>query len=1688
MTHLIRIQPKVFASRAKQLLQLIALVVMINESAFGQTFTVTNNSVTDTWQAACGNPTALTSGTFVEGIRQANQGLITDIVFSGPMTIDLTPRSSTVELCANGVTITGSPGVVIQCTSNWLDCFTISGDNNILQDITFNGSIIINGGSGNLIDNISMTYSNNNLQSIDGIEITNNSDNNTVSNCVLNYSAATGSNRHAIFIEDFSDDNTVDNCQIDGFLNGVFIGTDPSAPSPNPVFNNIVQNSTITNALNMGIYVLGNTPRNTQLLNNDISNSTYSNIFFSGNASASGNIAKGNICHSSGHGIAVLDASGIEIDSNSCHSNNLNGINIEGSNNSLITRNIIGSDFTETADLGNLGNGIEIRTGTGHIIGGIDLGNVIVYNGNADQGGVTNGTARGFGITFFDGVRNSQILGNVVGTNRAGTSTSGGNFLSGINIERNTATSLDDNNVIGGLTDGEENLVGNNGFASAINASIAERSGIQIWSSNANTILGNFIGTNGAGSLIANNYDGITLNGSYRNTIGGGTLTASNIIAGSVNGIGLRTNFNGRESDDNIIQGNVIGTDLLGTSGLGASSAGISIEGGSNNVIGGTASILEGNAIVGSGGPGIFLQANWNATVNPSNNEIYNNQIGNVTGSDPNFENNGNGILINAGSNNIIGAIGSPNVIANKLASNAAIQVEGASTDNNTIVGNSTFCNAGRGIELNNTGNNNFASSGSGASAELYVNSATGPNWEGIAPANATIHVYEMNVCNACSNVDGGTQQGETYLGTTTADASGNWSYTSASSIVVTATDANGNTSEFSQCVTVCTAPPSASISPASTQQICQGESVTLTASPSGYYYYWYNGSTEVQSGTTETYVASTSGDYTVVVADPSDPTNVTCQVTSSATTVTVNPLPDPGSITGNDNVCDGYTESYMSTVTGVTYDWSTTSGSLASANGSQTIDIDYSGASNGTITLEVTDGNSCSATTTLDITVNATPNTTGIAGVDDVCEGTTGEIFTASSDFGTSYSWTVSGDATFVTGPGADQITVDFGTTDPITITAVASAGGCTDLTEASKSVNVNANPTTPVINGTTPVACNTGGYNFAVATDNSGSGATYQWTGPAGSTVNSPTSPSTTIDFGTSSGSVTVVETSAAGCESGTATFAVTVTGCGLEANFSVSSDSVCEGGTITFTDQSSSTSGTIDTWDWDFGTGANPPTATGVGPHTVTYSTAGTPTVSLTVTEGVASDDTVATSVITVNPVPSSPGTITGSSVVCENETGVQYDLAPSNASSTYTWTSPGTIQPGGNIGPGNDQIFVDFGTSGGQVTVFETTVSGCESPVATFDVTIDGPPTITGPIDVPSGVICDAASGSTYDFSVAAVDDEDLITWTVPAGANIVSGQGTESITVDFGTLSGNQTISIEASNTCGTDDLTSSTFSITESENPQVFIDGGDDPVCGNTSITFDALINFTDAGATFVWYIDGVAQAGQTSDQFILSAPVDGQQVTVEVIPSLSCLTKASDTSSATTVSVLPTPFAEAGPDQTLTDLEEIELSTDEYQTSTATGVTYAWTSSIDNGEIDNPNPATLLEEVTANPTADVTTYYLLVDNGTCTDLDSMQVFIDFLVWIPSGFSPNNDDNNDFFQIHNIDKYPGNRVEVYNRWGSLVYEADDYGVNGGPLWDGTHNGQDLPMATYYYIVTLNDESGQQLAGPVTIIK
>lgn len=86
----------------------------------------------------------------------------------------------------------------------------------------------------------------------------------------------------------------------------------------------------------------------------------------------------------------------------------------------------------------------------------------------------------------------------------------------------------------------------------------------------------------------------------------------------------------------------------------------------------------------------------------------------------------------------------------------------------------------------------------------------------------------------------------------------------------------------------------------------------------------------------------------------------------------------------------------------------------------------------------------------------------------------------------------------------------------------------------------------------------------------------------------------------------------------------------------------------------------------------------------------------------------------------------------------------------------------------------------------------------------------------------------------------------------------------------------------------------------------------------------------------------------------------------------------------------------------------------------------------------------------------------------------------------PNTFTPNDDGINDGWEFPGIDDFPNNKVEVFNRWGQLVYNKTGYKSG---EWKGLNaDGQPLPAGPYYYVVNLNDRDKTVFSGAVTIIR
>ncbi|MBT4217063.1 MAG: T9SS type B sorting domain-containing protein, partial [Flavobacteriales bacterium] len=113
------------------------------------------------------------------------------------------------------------------------------------------------------------------------------------------------------------------------------------------------------------------------------------------------------------------------------------------------------------------------------------------------------------------------------------------------------------------------------------------------------------------------------------------------------------------------------------------------------------------------------------------------------------------------------------------------------------------------------------------------------------------------------------------------------------------------------------------------------------------------------------------------------------------------------------------------------------------------------------------------------------------------------------------------------------------------------------------------------------------------------------------------------------------------------------------------------------------------------------------------------------------------------------------------------------------------------------------------------------------------------------------------------------------------------------------------------------------------------------------------------------------------------------------------------------------------------------------------------------------------------------TWYYVEAINNTgCKGLDSVYVVVGPFPY--DAISPNGDGLNDEWEILDISSYPTAEVQIFNRWGSLIFSSTGENYNNNK-WNGEHEGKLLPVGTYYYTINLKDGSELQ-TGAVTIVR
>lgn len=456
--------------------------------------------------------------------------------------------------------------------------------------------------------------------------------------------------------------------------------------------------------------------------------------------------------------------------------------------------------------------------GTADLTPGVSSWGVLIYNGASNN--TVGGTAAGAGNVISgnnnDGVNigvdgtgtGNALRGNLIGTNAAGTAA----LENGTGVEIGSSS-----NTVGGTTAGARNVISGNGEGLRIQAFPGPDT------VTGNVVQGNYIGTNAAGTAGLGNGIGMFLLGTSDTIVGGTTAAARNVISASYGGDGtgdgIRIVGILAPTDGNQILGNYIGTDATGTVGLGNAGEGIQVQTGthsaSDNVIGGT--VAGAGNIIADNEAGILLSGD--TATKPTGTVIQGNSIGTDVFGNP-LGNGGYGVGLSFADQTMIG--GSTAAAGNTIRDNGGPGVVVQLGTENTIRHNRMSGNGRLGIDLSESG---LLATGDGVTANDAGDGDGGANlrqnfpvvtWHAIpggmsrvegeldsTPSTTfTIDVY----ANAeCDPQDHG--EGDVFLfsRTVTTSPSGEVEFSGTVAgnpgfVTATATDPDGNTSEFSTC------------------------------------------------------------------------------------------------------------------------------------------------------------------------------------------------------------------------------------------------------------------------------------------------------------------------------------------------------------------------------------------------------------------------------------------------------------------------------------------------------------------------------------------------------------------------------------------------------------------------------------------------------------------------------------------------------------------------------------------------------------------------------------------------------------------------------------------------------------------------------------------------------------------------
>ena len=426
-----------------------------------------------------------------------------------------------------------------------------------------------------------------------------------------------------------------------------------------------------------------------------------------------------------------------------------------------------------------------------------------------------------------------------------------------------------------------------------------------------------------------------------------------------------------------------------------------------------------------------------------------------------------------------------------------------------------------------------------------------------------------------------------------------------------------------------------------------------------------------------------------------------------------------------------------------------------------------------------------------------------------------------------------------------------------------------------------------------------------------------------------------------------------------------------------------------------------------------------------------------------------------IMNVNPIviPTINITLDNNSVCAGTLVAATASITGGGSTPSYQWSVNGS-----NVGTNSATYFSSSFANGDKIKCTLTSGALCATPATlssneiTLVINSVNIPTIA--INANTTSIC-TGQAVNFNASISNGGSTPAFQWKLN-GVNIA---GANSNSYSSSTLNNGDVVSctLTSSSLCANPSVVTSSpiaIIVQPQVTPTILISTQNNPLCSGGTALFSAVITNGGSSPIYQWKVNGVT-VGSNSDTYSTSTLIDNSQITCVLTSNATCATPTTIVSNIIVMDIINSNIpVNLGKDTILCEGDTLRLRVDgNYFVTWNTGNT---TNSI---AVTTPG-----------------LYGVLLETSGCA-FGSDEIYVGFKdcschVEFPTAFSPNNDRVNDYFmQVSNCPGLSDYSLQIFNRWGQLVFETNNPNVG----WDGVFNAIFQPVDNYIFRFSANIE-------------